>query len=90
MNTQAGPSSSRPNFLLEVVFNKFVTHIPIRRLRLAWLRWAGARVAPDVNALNASGGDPEPSRSDVLCLGRIRLEVRSGRWPLGRLARSNW
>ena len=40
--------TARIDLLLEIAFNKVVTHVPIRRLRLAWLRLAGARLAPDV------------------------------------------
>ncbi|MGO9791632.1 MAG: acyltransferase [Solirubrobacteraceae bacterium] len=36
------------DYFYEVVFNRVVTHIPIRRLRARWLRLAGATLAPDV------------------------------------------
>lgn len=33
-------------FLLEALFNKVVTHIPVLRLRLAWLKMLGATIEP--------------------------------------------
>lgn len=38
--------SSRVAFLVETVFNRVVTHIPVLRLRQAWLRAAGASIDP--------------------------------------------
>ncbi len=47
MTVTAGSSSSRVDFVLETVFNKLITFVPILRFRLAWLRLAGAEVAAD-------------------------------------------
>jgi putative colanic acid biosynthesis acetyltransferase WcaF len=35
-------------YVLEVAFNRIVTHIPIRRFRNWWLRCLGAKLAPDI------------------------------------------
>lgn len=48
-NSQQGPKFSRTAFVLEVIFNKLITHVPVRRFRTSWLRIAGASLAPDVS-----------------------------------------
>lgn len=46
--TASQPSgSARLDFLLETIFNKVITFVPILRFRLAWLRAAGAQLATD-------------------------------------------
>lgn len=48
MDLDLAHSMSRVDYVVETAFNKLITHIPLRRLRVGWLRMAGAQLAPDV------------------------------------------
>lgn len=79
-------AKSRVDFLLEALFNKVVTHIPVLRLRMAWLRAVGATVAPDavlfcgVQVIHARGLHIGPRTSVG---SRTLLDARAGIY-LGR------
>jgi putative colanic acid biosynthesis acetyltransferase WcaF len=69
------------DYFYEVVFNRVVTHIPIRRLRTRWLRLAGATLAPDV-VIFCGVQVIEPRGLTIGCRGligwRVFLDGRGG------------